>query len=75
MKSKRNKDYYVQWVSVIKAMFLSALGALAVVIFYSYQHEKIDNYLIIMVTALIVIITALFLILRKFICKVGEFDD
>lgn len=71
----KNKEYYIQSIAVIKALFLSALGALAVVIFYCYQHNEVDKYLILIEIVLTVIATTLFLLLRKFICKVGEFDD
>ena len=73
--TKKNQEYYIQWISVIKAVLISALGALAFVIFYGYQNDKIDNYLMIMDVILSLSIIGMFLVLKKYISKVGDFNN
>jgi hypothetical protein len=67
-----NKEFYIQWIGVIKAIFISTIGALAFVVFYCYQNDKIDIYLIIMIVTMLVVVSSLFAILKNLILKLGS---
>jgi hypothetical protein len=70
-KTRKKDEYYIQWIGFLKSIFLSALGALAFVVFYCYQHDVIDKYLILMGSVLFITLTTLYAVIRNYISKLG----